>query len=147
MWVGVRTRRPRRGEGEAVGGRCRALAPVLSGGGCGASGPGGGGDDPWFPGTAGCSSPAGPALAAAEGRGSVAPAAGHRVGRGRVSEGKTRGKGSAGGCEVPSASGAVRVWSEYHAQWILSGRKKNVYSFKCGGRLHLGSEIEVHESI
>nr|XP_042089697.1 small integral membrane protein 15 isoform X1 [Ovis aries] len=25
-------------------------------------------------------------------------------------------------------------------------KKNNIYSFKCGGRLHLGSEIEVHES-
>ena len=74
LFSAFRTLRPRRGEGEAVGGRCRAFAPVLSGGGYGAGGPGCGGDD------AGCSSPAGPARAEAEGRGSVAPEAGHRVG-------------------------------------------------------------------
>ena len=65
-----------------------------------------------------------------------------------MSKGKTQGRESAGGCEAPSASGAVRVWSEDQVWSILFGRKKNnIYSLKCGERLHLGSEIEVHGSI
>ena len=46
-----------------------------------------------------------------------------------MSKGKTQGRESAGGCEAPSASGAVRVWSEDQVWSILFGRKKNnIYS-------------------
>ena len=45
-----------------------------------------------------------------------------------MSEGKTQGMESAGGCEAPSASGAVQVWSEDQVWSILFGRKNNIYS-------------------
>ena len=93
------------------GGRWRSLQPRVWQG------------RPLIPGDHWLFEPPGPRLTKAEDRKSMVPDEGHQAGRGRVSEGKTEGRESAGGCEVPSASGALWVWSEDKAWWTLYKRR------------------------
>ena len=113
----------------AVGGQVEAGAAVLPGAqqrrpGHSPGSPGCSGEDPWFPGTAAVG--ALPVVDRVQGQGSEAAVV--RVRKEEWAKGKTQGRQSAGGCEVPAASGAMRVWSEDQVWSILFRRKKNIYS-------------------